>query len=47
MGGIDKERYDKELRSLESFSEKIKKPKKCLSSYMIFVKEVRSDMGLI
>ena len=36
----DKERYEKELRSLESFSEKLKKPKKCLSAYMIFVKEV-------
>lgn len=37
---VDKERYEKELRSLESFSEKLKKPKKCLSAYMIFVKEV-------
>lgn len=37
---IDKERYEKELRSLESYSQKIKKPKKCLSAYMIFVKEV-------
>jgi hypothetical protein len=37
---IDKERYEKELRSLESYSEKLKKPKKCLSAYMIFVKEV-------
>ena len=37
---LDKERYEKELRSLESFSEKLKKPKKCLSAYMIFVKEV-------
>jgi len=36
----DKERYEKELRSLESFSENLKKPKKCLSAYMIFVKEV-------
>lgn len=36
----DKERYEKELRSLESYSEKLKKPKKCLSAYMIFVKEV-------
>jgi hypothetical protein len=38
---LDKERYEKELRSLESFSEKLKKPKKCLSAYMIFVKEVK------
>lgn len=38
---IDKERYEKELRSLESYSEKLKKPKKCLSAYMIFVKEVK------
>ena len=37
---IDKERYEKELRSLESYSENLKKPKKCLSAYMIFVKEV-------
>ena len=38
---LDKERYEKELRSLESYSERLKKPKKCLSAYMIFVKEVR------
>ena len=37
---IDKERYDKELKQLEGQSESIKKPKKCLSAYMIFVKEV-------
>ena len=37
---IDKERYEKELKSLESFSDNLKKPKKCLSAYMIFVKEV-------
>jgi len=37
----DKERYEKELRSLESYSETLKKPKKCLSAYMIFVKETR------
>ena len=41
----DKERYEKELRSLESFSEKLKKPKKCLSAYMIFVKEVRYNFS--
>ena len=39
--GADKERYEKELRSLESYSEKLRKPKKCLSAYMIFVKETR------
>jgi hypothetical protein len=38
---IDKERYEKELRSLESHSNLLKKPKKCLSAYMIFVKETR------
>jgi hypothetical protein len=38
---IDKERYEKELRSLESHSDMLKKPKKCLSAYMIFVKETR------
>ena len=38
---IDKERYEKELKSLEKFNSKIKKPKKCLSAYMIFVKETR------
>ena len=40
MIGVDKERYDRELRLLEGQSETIKKPKKCLSAYMIFVKEV-------
>ena len=38
---LDKERYEKELRSLESHSDMLKKPKKCLSAYMIFVKETR------
>ena len=38
---IDKERYEKELKSLESHSINLKKPKKCLSAYMIFVKETR------
>ena len=36
----DKERYEKELKSLTSHSDNLKKPKKCLSAYMIFVKEV-------
>jgi len=38
---VDKERYERELRLLESQSDAIKKPKKCLSAYMIFVKETR------
>jgi hypothetical protein len=42
LASVDKERYEKELRSLESFSDNLKKPKKCLSAYMIFVKEVSS-----
>ena len=37
---LDKERYDRELKQLEGQSDSIKKPKKCLSAYMIFVKEV-------
>jgi hypothetical protein len=41
---IDKERYEKELRSLESHSNLLKKPKKCLSAYMIFVKETRPQI---
>lgn len=44
---IDKERYEKELRSLESYSTKIKKPKKCLSAYMIFVKEVTFSLFIL
>ena len=35
----DKERYERELKTLENQSSTIKKPKKCLSAYMIFVKE--------
>ena len=38
--GVDRERYEKELKTLESYSPNLKKPKKCLSAYMIFVKEV-------
>jgi hypothetical protein len=37
----DKERYERELKKLENHSEMLKKPKKCLSAYMIFVKETR------
>ncbi|TNV85032.1 hypothetical protein FGO68_gene4044 [Halteria grandinella] len=50
----DKDRYEKELKSLEAFSNNLKKPKKCLSAYMIFVKETRPkiveanpDMGAL
>ena len=38
---IDKERYDKQLKTLEGKSDNLHKPKKCLSAYMIFVKETR------
>ncbi len=41
---IDKDRYEKELKSLVSHSDNLKKPKKCLSAYMIFVKEVRTGL---
>lgn len=41
MNVTDKERYERELRQLETQSKSIKKPKKCLSAYMIFVKETR------
>ena len=34
---VDKDRYERELKQLESQSKTIKKPKKCLSAYMIFV----------
>lgn len=37
----DKERYDIDLRLLQKFAPELKKPKKCLSAYMIFVKETR------
>ena len=40
----DKERYEKELRALEQYSTNLKKPKKCLSAYMIFVKEVSASL---
>jgi hypothetical protein len=35
---LDRERYDKELQILSNFD--LRKPKKCLSAYMIFVREV-------
>lgn len=37
---VDKERYEREQKLLESHSATLKRPKKCLSAYMIFVKEV-------
>lgn len=37
----DKERYERELKHLHTFSKDLKKPKKCLSAYMIFVQETR------
>jgi hypothetical protein len=41
---LDKERYDKELKNLDNFSKNLHKPKKCLSAYMIFVKEVSDSI---
>ena len=38
---VDKDRYDQEIKLLENKSAKLKKPKKCLSAYMIFVRETR------
>jgi len=37
----DKERYEIDLKLLQNFAPELKKPKKCLSAYMIFVKETR------
>lgn len=37
---LDKERYWNELKALDGLSKNLYKPKKCLSAYMIFVKEV-------
>ena len=37
---LDKERYWNELKTLDGLSQTLYKPKKCLSAYMIFVKEV-------
>jgi hypothetical protein len=34
---LDKERYERELKALDSLSSTLHKPKKCLSAYMIFV----------
>jgi hypothetical protein len=38
---VDKERYESEIKILVDCSDNLKKPKKCLSAYMIFVKETR------
>lgn len=37
----DKERYEFQLKQLTGSSTTLKRPKKCLSAYMIFVKETR------
>ena len=41
---IDKERYEGQIQKLIPYSENLKKPKKCLSAYMIFVKETRPSI---
>jgi hypothetical protein len=40
----DTDRYNQEIRLLEGYSTTLKKPKKCLSAYMIFVKETRPSI---
>lgn len=49
MAAKDKERYKKEMEEMQRLKEQhkmnddeLKRPKKCLSSYMIFVREVRT-----
>jgi len=49
MASKDKERYKREMEEMQHLKEKhkmndneLKRPKKCLSSYMIFVREVRT-----
>jgi hypothetical protein len=51
MAAKDKERYKKEMDRMQKLKEKhkmsdceLKRPKKCLSSYMIFVREVRAKV---
>ena len=44
---LDKERYDKELKNLYSQSSTLHKPKKGLSSYMIFVQELSKNIRSI
>ncbi len=41
----DKDRYERELRRLGEHNSDLKRPKKCLSAYMIFVKEVSRFSG--
>jgi hypothetical protein len=41
---LDTDRYNQEIRLLEGYSTTLKKPKKCLSAYMIFVKETRPSI---
>eukprot|EP00347_Sterkiella_histriomuscorum_P011021 403374052 len=47
----DRDRYEKELKTLEDFSDNLKKPKKCLSAYMIFTRpkivQKNPDMGAL
>lgn len=51
MAAKDKERYKKEMEQMNKLKEfhkldncELKRPKKCLSSYMIFVREVRAKV---
>lgn len=51
MAAKDKERYKNEMEDMQKLKDRYKindsdlnKPKKCLSSYMIFVREVRSKV---
>ena len=51
MAAKDKERYKKEMDEMQKLKEQhkmdnceLKRPKKCLSSYMIFVREVRTKV---
>ena len=37
----DKDRYHQEIKTLSYYSDTLRKPKKCLTAYMIFVKETR------
>lgn len=40
----DKDRYEKQIKQLQGCSPNLQKPKKCLSAYMIFVKETRPSI---
>ena len=39
--GIDKERYEREVQNLTMSDQKVSRPKKPMTPYMIFVREVR------